>query len=464
MSSDFENPLPFQPFAGAGVYRSGDAVAREHSRRLHDERLLERLERLGIDGRASGRSTVTAVDLATEGAIAGATRPEVRRWGIFQQNRHRQRIDAQARIRSWLSSQHPDDRKDRRVIQLMLRLKHGNPAPVAELALRHFSFTRILNDALRYSRRRHGSSVVPLSYGIHHRALQGGAFIDIHAHISVDVGRGADLDWLHTYLSRHFQAFISPCQFNLDDGHEEAEAAYELEMFNAHRFSDEHLRTYVSQHHIEHRLHRHQVLGPLREHVSELQRSGLRPILVERGDGKAAEKIALKYRPTIPRLTRQASAPQWQAGPCLLTARLTWVGNQLRPALIIRNWNGDWASLTQRYDVEALVAAARSALGSQPTLPPILATTVNQEQSKNIIAGQNPCGQKEPPAAPRKDMVQGDAAPTEALPSPSEETSGGPETLQARMITHQAPAVRTFGQRRSTFRPELCGSCAPRLH
>ena len=301
MSPDFGNHFEgFRPFAGAGVHRSDDAVAREHSRRLHDECLLERLERLGIDGRASGRSTITAVDLATEGAVAGHTRSEIRRWGIFRQNKHKDRIIAQARIRSWLTSQHPDDRNGRRVIQLMLRLKNVDLAPVAELAEHHLRFTKFVNEAMRYVSRRLGSSVVPLSYGIHHRPMMDGALIDIHAHISVDVDDAADMDWLYAYLSRRFQVFMSPRQLDLNDGYEEAEAAYEIEIFDASHFSDEHLRTYVTQHHIEHRLHRHQVLGPLREHVSALRRDGLRPILVEREDGTAAKKIALQYRPCSP--------------------------------------------------------------------------------------------------------------------------------------------------------------------
>jgi hypothetical protein len=197
--------------------------------------------------------------------------------------------------------------------------------------------------------------LTPLAYGVHHRPERGGALIDIHFHIAIEVEADADLVWLRKYLGGLERVWIDETK-RTETPEVLARYLREGAARYVHAFDNEHLAIYVAQVHTDGApLHRFQTLGPLRRLSGELRRANLRP----RQDAEDETRVVLAPPPRRP-----ARRTCWTVGPAILAVRLAWIGDQLRPSLIVRGWRGSWSALTERYDLDAAVGAARAALAT----------------------------------------------------------------------------------------------------
>ncbi|MBK3735242.1 hypothetical protein GAY29_19440 [Azospirillum brasilense] len=341
-------------FSAAGRRRSAAAVARAAAERQQDETTADRLEAAGLEPWQSG-DEVTVVDLASQGEQSESRGRTLRRWPVYHATVRREQREAAAQIAAYRA----DERAAGRAVKVVhLRVRPTGPVPVDCLRDHHREQCRRLSAQLAYVARASGGLIVPLAWGVHHRPVDGGRLIDWHAHVAVLVRPGADLPWLLSYFGGAApdsdRVWIDARDRADDPEHlacylREGTARYVAD------FESAALVEYVAQ---VQGLHRYQSVGPLRDHVGRVRRAGLQARR-DPDDGR----VVLSPPPRRP-----ACRPVWKtAGPAVLALRLAWIGDTLRPALLVRNWRGSWADLAERYDLDAAVIAARTALAQTYT-------------------------------------------------------------------------------------------------
>lgn len=348
--------LPQGPdFAGAGRHRTPVETARVEAERYRDRKTARILAAGGIDPWLKD-GEVTAVDLATLGERVERRGRPLRRLCVFNET-----VSREQRAAYGLMAAYDAANPGGEVIHLRLRPKDRPEVSVFTLRSHHQAKAKLVTRHLDHVARSTGGAVVPLAYGVHHRPVtgSGGAFIDLHFHVAVEVQEGAIPKRTMAFLGKHYDAWQPE-----EDPHEPAPAAalatYCRKGIARHldEFTDDYLCEYVRQMHSPTGLHRWQSLGPLRRLAGELRVQGVRPTVVM--DDDEDERVVLTpikarpaYRPALDR----------PAGPSLLAMRLSWIDGELRPALLVRNWAGDWEDLARRYDLDGAVEAARRALG-----------------------------------------------------------------------------------------------------
>ena len=366
-------------FAGAGRFRDGGAADRVRAEREGDQAVAAALARQGLLPWRDA-DLVVAVDLATEGALAGEARRELRPWRVFGGVARREAAEAAAELASFLAGQEPDDLARQDIVFLTLRRRGWEAVPVGGLAARHRAFTGALGPMLGYAARRTGDACVPLSYGVHHRLIGDGGTVDVHGHLTVltegDAGRAA-LNQLVEYLGKKWEVHEGDPRPAMSASRC-ASSAYQARTFSCdrRRLEAHWAAEYVRQVHVENHLHCRTALGPLRRHVGALRRAGVRPFLVTTVNLESIQPTQsvilrpIRCRPA--RLPRPVPSP---VAPRVLACRLSWlpspdgIGDQLRPVVLVRGWDGgdparSWGRLRAAYDLNGLIEAARDAMAA----------------------------------------------------------------------------------------------------
>jgi hypothetical protein len=344
---------------------------------------VDRLVRQGIDVH-SRHGDLTAVDLATEGALTGDTRLELRRLPVFQEQEHRDQRKAAREMEAFLAS--PTAPRAEEIVQFRLRPRTGL-APIAGLRLFHRERLKQLSDHLERISSRPG--LIPLAWGVHHQPVLGGSFVDWHLHIAIVVRDDADRQWLHEYLDARYSWWTET-----EEHAEAAGLAWYLRASVARYagdFTDENLAEYVRQ---AHKLHRYQTIGPLRRFLTKAKQAG------EQAVTDTTDRTILA--PVTPRPPRRHLPHRLGATPLIAACRVAWIGDELRPVVLVRGWRGSWRDLTKRYDLDLAIAAARQALerGAFATPLTLTFTTVNPEctsMTPPVCSPGLPCRSVDPP-------------------------------------------------------------------
>ena len=425
-------------FAGAGFRRPTWKADRAADERRQDQETARRLEASGVDPWESA-DEVTAVDLASEGQRCEARGRPLRRLPVFIVAVRREQQEARDLIGAYVAAERAAGRSVRIV---HLRVRPTAPVLLETLREHHREQCAALGRRLEYVARRSDGALVPLVYGTHHRPLDGGARIDWHAHVAVQVREGADLAWLSEYLGGADRVWIDQRGDRADAP--EALASYLRQGAARYvdAFTDERLAQYVVQ---VAGLHRYQTLGPLRRLAGALRRERLRP----RMEGA---RIVLAPPPRRP-----ARRLCWTAGPSVVALRLAWVGQELRPVVLVRCWRGDWRELAERYDLGPAVAAARAALTKEASTE----TTSNPDSLEAAPVASSPPSSSPPsinqppvcsepaPVLPSGSAASGTAAtglragaaePHAARLAPSQPLHARPLNGAGSSQTHQAQA------------------------
>ncbi|MCG5241967.1 hypothetical protein MCW82_19490 [Azospirillum doebereinerae] len=373
-------------FCAAGRRRSAAAVSRAAEERQQDEATAARLEAAGFDP-WQGDDEVTVVDLATQGERAESRGRTLRRWPVYYATVRREQREAAAQIAAFVE----DERAAGRAVRILhLRIRPTGPVEVGCLREHHREQSRRISGRLAYVANATGGKIVALAWGAHHKPLRGGAVIDWHAHVAVLVRPGADLRWLLSYFGGP-DPDPARVWIGTRDRAEDPEALVVYLREGTARYvtnfeTADFLAEYVAQ---VAGLHRYQALGPLRAHVSRVRAAGLQA----RRDPEDG-RVVLSPPPRRP-----AHRPVWRAaGPAALAVRLAWIGDELRPAVLVRGWRGDWTDLA-RYDLDAAVIAARAAIHHRSST--YSADTPESDRTKSACAST----QTQTPTPPPTDAV-----------------------------------------------------------
>ena len=346
-------------FIGAGRKRTSQQREEAATRRDKDQRTAVRLSRQGINA-YSNRGDLTVVDLATKGELVGETRAEFRRLPVLIEQEYRAQRRAALEIEAFTACQ-PHAPRPEQIVHVRLRPLSGT-VRTCDLRQFHRNLVNNLSNHLEYVQKQYGAE--PLAWSVHHRPMFDGSFIDWHVHLMIVLDND-NLEDFYKYIGDRYDWWLQTVEHENVGGLGwylgGCVARY------ADDFTDENLAEYVRQ---SIKLHRHQSLGPLRRFLASAKNSQRR----------AAKNILDEpvLAPVAPRPPRTAKVCKTAQGPTVAACRLSWIGDELRPVLLIRNWDSDWAALSARYDLDLPVAAARHALSFHTSSY----TTVNPKSNK----------------------------------------------------------------------------------
>jgi len=364
--------------------RSPRAREEAEGRLKADHRLANQLQNHGHSPFRSD-AEVIRLDIETCGKLHSTPARELRNWSVFSTVAKREGAKASAEMISFLQSQLAEDRGRKHLITIRLRLRYDrNRVPTGNIAERHKAYMALTGPMFSYASTRFPGVLEPLSHGVHHRMLGDGSTIDLHSHATLcmensSAGKHA-LAWFHRYFSKHFDVHQGykavPATSYTEAG---AISAYEEQSFSAKRSNDGTyvepfwISKYINLAHIENHLHRRVTMNSLRKHIGELRRDGVRPLLTTTvipefalTDSTDPINVIVNYVDVRSyRLRRRPGSSPSTHGLKLLCARLSWIGDELRPVLLVRQCRTRygpselWQKCTELYDLNYLIEQAR---------------------------------------------------------------------------------------------------------
>lgn len=357
-SSPSGNAFPVvAEFSGAGARRSEADIEVSVASRNKDQKTAERLSSAGFSPYRPD-SRIFAIDLASEGELFSDHGRELVRLNVFDKDVRREQRHSSRLLSAWVMA---GGRRD--IVHIRAR-RSDAVVGIEDLRDHHRKSASDISQKLYYFSRAN-RWFRPVAYAVHHRPIDGGALIDVHFHIAVEVCAGRDDDRLIRYLSRSgYDVYISDRELTGSPSEGAELLSYLRNGASRHvdEFTDENLVGYVKAVYCGSPLHRYQTLGEFRKFCGEMTAAN-----VTVGED-AAGAIVLTRKPARPKYL--PGFDHHPDGPRLLRIKLAWFGVELRPAAIVRNWTGSWHEFEQRYDLRHICGLARDALLSIPADTP----------------------------------------------------------------------------------------------